>query len=433
MCKDIYILGGGASGLFAAIQTARCAMERNHTIHIHIIEANDKLGKKILSTGNGHCNITNTRDLRDKYHAEDMDFVHNVFQAFSNVHIIQAFQNMGVLLTDKNGYLYPGSMQAATVTETLVSYCQLLGVNLITNTITDSVTYNPKTQKFHIITHSRSDSADCSVNEKHTYIGDKVLIACGTKAGIKADYSEELLGSVNTMGHRVRSFLPALCSVYIDKKYKEFFKNTNGVRSEITASLQIEDTITESFSGELQLTDYGLSGIVIYQLSSPAAKALYDHKQTAVIIDFLPQYTASELYDFISAQLFFHKKSLLDILSNLLNKKLSNALISRYSTTTGNTVKAFSKSLSKETLLNIFDFIKHVSFPVAAVNDYLHAQICSGGISLKDIDYHTMESKIIKGLYFSGECLDVDGICGGYNLQWAWSTGYIAGRSMADD
>lgn len=428
MCKNIYILGGGASGMFAAIHAALYAKEHDIQINISIIEANDKLGKKILSTGNGHCNITNTNtnELTDKYHCDDIEFIKNVFKKYSNIDTMDTFQKFGILLTNKNGYIYPNSMQASTVSETLISYCQLLGVQLLTGTVIKQIIYNSDTCKFHITAYSDSGSSK-------VFLGDKILIACGSKAGVKNDYSYSILQNINELGHKVKKYLPALCSVYIDNHYKEFFKYTSGVRSEIKATLNIEHQITDTCHGELQLTDYGLSGIVIFQLSGYISRALDNHQMTEITIDFLPQYTIDELCSLISTQLFFSKKTLLDILSELLNKKLANALINLYSATKDNTTKAFHKSLTMEKLSDILVFIKQITFPVIGTNDFLHSQLCCGGISLKDVDCQTMESKIIKGLYFSGECLDVDGICGGYNLQWAWSTGYIAGRSMAND
>lgn len=428
MCKDIYILGGGASGMFAAINAAFLAKENNINISVSIIEANSKPGKKILSTGNGRCNITNAEISKDRYHCKDTGFISNILKEYSNTDTINTFEKLGLLLTDRNGYIYPCSMQAASVTDTLISCCILSGVKFINNTIVKDISFDSSSQKFHISAVSNSDSGSI-----HTYIGDKVLISCGTKAGIKTDYSYSIMKSVAGFGHCIDNYMPALCSVYIDVKYKDFFKNANGVRSEVTVALSVNNAVSDIYSGELQITDYGLSGIVIFQLSSSISKALNEMSVPEVIIDFLPLYTSNELYNVVSTQLFFNKKSLLDILSGLLNKKLALSLIGLYSGLRDNNIKPYSKDLSEKTLTDIFNFIKNVHFPVIKTNDYLHAQICCGGVRVEEIDCNTMESKLIKGLYFSGECINVDGICGGYNLQFAWSTGYIAGRSMIYD
>lgn len=428
MCKDIYILGGGASGMFAAINAALSAKENNIKINISIIEANDKPGKKILATGNGRCNITNIDMSEDKYHCKDVRFINKVLKKYSCAETMNTFNKLGLLLTEKNGYIYPASMQSSSVTDVLISYCNLLNVKVLNNMIVKEITYDRFSKMFHISAYSNSDS-----NEIHTYIGDKVLISCGTKAGIKTDYSDNIIKSVIRLGHSIDRYLPALCSIYADKAYKEFFKNANGVRSEVSASLSVNKEVLESYSGELQITDYGLSGIVIFQLSSKISRALSEKSSTEVIIDFLPLYNLHELYDIVSKQLYFDKKSLLDILSGLLNKKLALNLISLYSKLKDDSIKPYSKSMSETSLKNIFDFIKKVHFPIINTNDYLHSQVCSGGVNVKEINSDTMESKLINRLYFSGECINADGICGGYNLQFAWSTGYIAGRSMADD
>jgi predicted Rossmann fold flavoprotein len=220
----------------------------------------------------------------------------------------------------------------------------------------------------------------------------------------------------------------------VDKEYKDFLKNTSGVRSEIQATLDINHNIVNTYTGELQLTDYGLSGIVIFQMSSTISRALSTSGKcntVKLIVDFLPKYSIDEIYEVISSQLFYNKKSLLDVMSQLINKKLANALINLYSKHKNSSIKGYCKSLSKEAVMDIISFIKYVEFSVTATNDYLHSQICCGGVEVECINPKTMESNLIKGLYFSGECINVDGICGGYNLQWAWSTGYIAGTSIA--
>lgn len=428
MCKNIYILGGGASGMFAAINAALLAKENNINVNIAIMEANGRPGKKILSTGNGRCNITNINISVDNYHCKNVSFISNILEKYSNTDVINTFEQLGLLLSDRNGYVYPCSMQAASVTDTLVSCCNLLCVNFITDTVVSDISYDNTSKKFKIsaVSVSNPDSI-------HNYTGDKVLISCGTKAGIRTDYSGNIIKSVIRLGHSINEYLPALCSVYTDKVYKEFFKNTNGVRSEVNASLSVDNKISDIYSGELQITDYGLSGIVIFQLSSSISKALKEMSVPEVIIDFLPLHSLNELYNIISRQLFYEKKSLLDILSGILNKKLASGLISLYSVLTGNDIKPYNKSLSEKTLNGILEFIKNVHFKVIKTNDFLHAQICCGGVNVDEIDYNTMESKLIKGLYFSGECIDTDGICGGYNLQFAWSTGYIAGRNMIYD
>lgn len=419
MKNNVIIIGGGASGLFAAIMAA------DRGCKVTILDANEKAGKKLLVTGNGRCNLSNTESLADKYYCNDSEFLQSVFKRFSNEDTKKIFNSLGVAIKDRNGYLYPNSMQAATVVSALISACLILGVQIINHCTVSNVEVQ-KDGSFKIY------SAQGKI-----YFADKVLMAFGSRAGLKEDSPSYMTASLNRLGHSIIPPAPALCSVYIkqDKFYQSFFKHAAGVRSEINADLIINGKPVMKFCGELQITDYGLSGIVIFQLSRLISRELLRDKQSKlyIMIDFLPEYSVDEVFAMLKNQQYYSKKSLLDLCMGLLNQKLALELLHLFSGQVNPEIKPYLKQLPDDVLKNIIDFMKHTPFLVDKTNDFLHAQVCSGGVDISEINPDTLESNLIKNLYFSGECVDVDGICGGYNLQWAWSTGYIAGRSISND
>lgn len=420
MKKDVIIIGGGASGLFAAITAA------GRGCNVTVLDANEKAGKKLLVTGNGRCNLSNTDKLNDKYYCEDIRFIDAVFERFSNRDVENAFNRLGVAIKNKGGYLYPNSMQASTVSAALISACQILGVKIINTCIVCDIQVQ-KDGRFKICT-----------TENQTYMADKVLMAFGSRAGLKTDNTAYLLKSLKMLGHNIIPPAPALCGVCVNMQtpsYRSFFKNAGGVRSEIQAELVMDGKPVKEYGGELQITEYGLSGIVIFQLSRIIGRAALRNKRSEIYIniDFLPEYTTDEVLSMLKNQQYYDKKSLLDLCSGLLNQKLAMELLHLFAEQKNPDIKPYMKRLTDDVLRNIIDFMKHIPFKADKTNDFVKAQVCSGGVDITGINSETLESKSVKNLYFSGECIDVDGICGGYNLQWAWSTGYIAGRSLSND
>ena len=427
MTEEIVIIGAGASGMFAALNIARRGKK------VLLIEALERPGKKILQTGNGRCNLTNLYYNDEMYNCDSVDFVNGIINQLPVEKTTDFFESMGIILKknlikdinyDMARYtgVYPNSGQAATVADTLISYCGIYGVKLLNNTVAYRI--EKVNDIFNI--YVRRENKEDIISSK------KLLISVGTKAGVKDSYTGDIEKSVMKLGHKINKFLPALCSLYADKSKKSFFKKVNGVRSEAVSTLYIDDNEVTKAKGEVQLCDYGLSGIVIFQLSSRASKALDNNKKVKAVMDFMPDYSADELAERIYSQYNYDKKSLLDLISGVINKKLANELINEFSRVKSD-IRGFSKRLSLEELKEVIDFIKNFEVEIIASNDYLHGQICTGGVDVSEINPETLESKIVSNLYFSGEFIDVDGLCGGYNLQWAWSSGYVAGRNMADD
>lgn len=423
MKENIVIIGAGASGLFAAIK----ASEKNYDITV--LEANEKAGKKILMTGNGRCNLTNMIMSSKFYYTKDLNFVENVINKFNQKDTIREFNKFGVAIKDKNNYIYPNSMQASTVLSALLSICNLRGIKIETDNFVNEI---KQCEDGSFIINAR----DTKANSDLQYKASKLLIACGTKACVKEDYLSGINDFIKATSHRMYRQLPALCSIYAkkDKTLKPFFKNTSGVRSEINCSLYFDNNYITESGGELQITDYGFSGIVIFQISRFISRVNNDfpNANKVLYIDFLPSYDTARLLEIFKSELYYEKKSLQDLFDGIINSKLSHELLMLYSAKVDGNIKPFNKNIPLEKLQEIIEFLKNTPFIIDKTNSANFSQVCTGGVCTNDI-YENMESKLVKNLYFSGECIDVDGMCGGYNLQWAWSTGYIAGRSMTND
>lgn len=403
--NKVTVIGGGASGMMAAITAARYGAQ------VVILEHKDRIGKKILMTGNGKCNLSNLSFSIDNYYSDTPQFIKSVFEQFNEKDTVSFFNEIGLLLKDKKGYLYPMSEQASTVLDILRMELNHRNVRIITACNVKSVIENKKRQ-FNIET------------DKGSYHSDTVILACGGKAYPQSGSDGSGYELARKCGLKIIKPLPALVQLKCTENY---FKAIAGVRCEAKLQLQVEGKLIKEEQGELQLTDYGISGIPVFQLSRIAAKALDIHKLVTVKIDLLPTMSKEELYHFITRVNPYQNKTVEGAMIGLINKKLLSMLWKQ------NSIKSETKlsELSDRQIKNFIVNIKEWTVEVNATNQFANAQVCCGGIDCKEIK-NTCESKKIPGLFLAGELLDVDGICGGYNLQWAWSSGFVAGKSAAN-
>lgn len=414
---DIVVIGAGASGLMAAITAA------SYNREVLIIEKNEKAGRKLLATGNGRCNLTNSyQDLRC-YNCNNKDFVNKILSVFSWEDTVRFFRKSGMLTKDKDGYIYPKSMQAQTVLDTLINCCKNKNIRIKFNTTISKII-------------KEKDYFKLVCSNEYSFIANKVIMACGSKAA--KNLGGDSIGYVlaKELGHSLIKPLPSLCGVRVNtkenKSYKEFFKEVSGVRNESTVRLFIDNEFINSSKGELQLTDYGLSGIVVFQLSGQISIAIDNKKKTKLIVDFIPDLSLNDILAYgLELKNNIENITLFQFLCSMLNTKMVKGLLVLLC----NKIKYLNKDtllsqLSNIELEEIIQSIKNSMFLIDSANDYDKAQVCTGGIDISQIKY-TMESKKINNLYFCGEILDIDGICGGYNLQIAWSTGYIAGKNAS--
>ncbi|MGI6094351.1 MAG: NAD(P)/FAD-dependent oxidoreductase [Lachnospiraceae bacterium] len=391
MGKRVIVVGGGASGFLAAIMAAR------NGASVTILEQNDKVGKKLLSTGNGRCNLTNQKQEAQFYHSSSPQFPQEVLQQFPLFETLSFFTSIGVYTKNKNGYFYPSSEQAASVVQLLKMQAEYWHVKI--------------KLKEKVVKISKKGEEFTVETQTWKYTGEAVILCCGSCASAieGADGSGYSLSL--ELGHHLIKPLPALVAL----KCKGNFFKWAGVRVEGAVSLAADHTVFLTERGELQLTDYGVSGIPVFQISRFAVRLLDEGVQPSVILDFMPDFTREELEAFLRRRKencpYQSEKQLL---IGLLPEKLIGVLAPK-----GCTIESIAANC------------KAWELPVKGSGSFAQAQVCSGGIDTLEIDAHTMESRKIKGLYFAGEVVDVDGACGGYNLQWAWSSGAVAGRHAA--
>jgi len=401
---DVIIIGAGASGLMAAAAAA------SKGARVALLEHKDDIGKKILATGNGRCNFTNTDMSVNKFHGSKA-LIKNGLAQFNYADTIRFFKELGIPAYDNAGYIYPNSRQAASVVAAFRMELMRLHVDVKTGiNITDIKPADDRT-------------GYCIQTDKGSFKSKRLIIACGLTASPKLGSDGSLFRQIEALGHHIQKPLPALCGFSCDGLN---FKKITGVRCDATVASVIDGQMTEQNTGELQLADYGISGIPVFQISSLMSRALDKGQMVEVIIDFLPAFSDDELNGYIKDRSITttDNRSLNEMLNGLLNNKLLLELIHK----SGVSPDKKGRLLTDDDCKSLTRSIKHTAVSVKKPRGLEFAQVCAGGIYTKEIDVRTLESKIHPGLYFCGELLDVDGICGGYNLQWAWTSGYIAGE-----
>ena len=401
--SKVIVVGGGASGLVSAIYAA---INGNEVI---LLERNKQCGKKILITGNGRCNYFNNSISIDNYNTSNPELLKNIISDDNIKRVEYFFKTLGIVPKVKNGYYYPMSNQATSVRNALVSYADLVGVEIRNNVLVEYINYLDG--KFVLNT---SDGVLKS---------DKVIIATGSKAASKTGSDGMGYNFLKKFGHSIIKPLPALVQLIGKGKY---FKNWAGVRSEVILTHYEDDQKIKEVDGEIQLTNYGISGICTFILSSGIARGLDNGKKEEVAINFIPW-----LKDSFSEYMEKQNKafSITHILEGFLNYKVINVILF-FANIDRN---ALWDNLSKEQKELLEKYLLNFKVEIIDTLGFNKCQVCSGGIPLNEINIHTMESSYQKGLYITGELLDVDGECGGYNLANAWITGMIAGSSVSDD
>lgn len=403
--RHVTVIGGGAAGMMAAITSAR------EGARVTILEHKERIGKKILSTGNGRCNFTNTYQTPACYRSDNRDFAWNIIQKFNVEKTISFFKELGIYPKDRNGYLYPYSDQAAAILEVLQIEVAKLDICVMTEI--NVLDIQPVKKGIRITT------------DKKTITADSVILACGSKAAPVTGSDGSGYQLAKLFGHRIVPVLPALVQLRCAEK---FYKSISGVRVQGTVEIYADDIFLASDTGEIQLTNYGISGIPVFQVSRYAAKALYQKQSVTAVLNFMPDMNKDEFLLFLKERITLCPyKTLDEFFTGVFPKKLCELWI-RLS----RLPKEMRVSdLSGEQLEKLVLLIQHLRTHITETNSFEQAQICCGGVDTTEINPDTLESNYVPGIYFAGELLDVDGICGGYNLQWAWSSGFVAGKEAA--
>ena len=401
--KKVVIVGGGASGLVAAISAARNNNE------VLILEKNSSCGKKILITGNGKCNYYNDDQNIKHYHSSNKELLEDFINEKNCKKVLNFFDSIGIIPDIKEGYYYPKSNQAISVKNALILEATNLGVKFKNNTFVKDIIKN---ENYKIIT------------EDEEIFADIVILATGSKACPKSGSDGSGYELVQKLGHRIINPLPGLVQLNSDDKLKE----ASGVRTKVELSLYENSELIRKENGELQITDYGISGICAMQLSSHISKGLNDGTEEEISIDFLPWVNEDIIKWLDDRNSKLNKRSVSQLLDGILNYKLVNAILRKCNINQNDLWINLNEN--KKKLLG--NNLKKYTMRIDSTKDFENAQICVGGIPLLEIN-ETFESKIHKNLFLIGELLDVNGDCGGYNLTFAWISGLIAGLKIGDN
>ncbi|MBR3198851.1 MAG: aminoacetone oxidase family FAD-binding enzyme [Bacilli bacterium] len=397
--NDIVIIGGGASGMTAAIIAAR----KNKKVTI--LEKNDKLGKKILVTGNGRCNYFNEEINISHYHSDNEEDLKNIITKENKEKVISFFDSLGIIPKIKNGYYYPITKEATTILNALTYEIKRLNIKVITNTEVTEI----KKEDYFIINPN-----------KENIKAKKIIITTGSKAAPKTGSDGMGYSLAKSLNHTIIDPKPALVQL---KGKGDYFNKWNGIRVEATLSLHEDDKFIKEETGELQLTDYGISGIVTFNLSRYIARNINNHKET-ININFMP-WLNEDPHKWLKKQIINLNLPITETLERFLNYKLVNIILKKSNIKTNDWNKINDKEFS-----NIIKNLTKFEIEIESVNSFDKSQICSGGIPLPEINLKTMESLKTKDLYFAGEIIDIDGDCGGYNLGFAWISGIISGENI---
>ena len=404
---NIAIIGGGASGLFAAIT----ALSSGAQASVTVFEQLNRVGKKLLATGNGRCNITNENAceiINNKpthYYGENSEFASYALNKFTTKSLINYLYNNGLILRKENDKYYPYSEQAGTVLDFLRLKCEMLGVNLITDT------------KVNSIVKSKSDFI---INNQHF---DKVIVACGGKSSPQLGSDGIGYKLLESFGHKKTKLFPAITQI---KTQNDLVKQLKGIKADALCSIFVNKKLIRQEFGQVLFADYGLSGPPIFQLSGIAAKNY--EKNCVISLDLMNDKEINEIESLIKKVIdnpFTYPLNAENFLTLLLNKRLGQVVL-KYC---GKKMNEDIYSFTDKDIKNIAYSIKNFNLKVTGVSGFQNAQVTAGGIKTQDFDDKTMESKLVDGLYACGEVLDITGDCGGYNLQWAFSSGYVAAKS----
>lgn len=402
--KRVIIIGAGASGMTAAIFAAR------QGARVTLLEHRDRVGKKILSTGNGRCNLSNRFQDASCYRSGVPDFPMRVISSFPLEMTLDFFEDLGVITKERDGYLYPYSGQASAVLDAFRLELEKEKIPVVTECEILRIIPEIDQKSLYRIETSRGEySADC------------VVLATGGKAAPVTGSDGSGYRLARQLGHHIIKPLPALVQL---RCREPFFRQIAGVRTEAAVTLYVDGKKAASDHGELQLTDYGISGIPVFQVSRYAARALDRKERVEAALDFYPGFSQEKTQELMFQRVQIMQNRLAeDFFTGWLHKKLALLLLKCAGIRRDERVG----ELTEQAVSTLCQLIHDFRVEIKEVNPFEQAQICCGGVDVREVSPETMESRLHPGLFLTGELLDVDGICGGYNLQWAWSTGAIAG------
>ena len=409
MSNKIIVVGGGASGMMAAI------VARKRGADVTILERNDRVGKKLLATGNGRCNYTNTtinyNTFLENYHGENPKFVYSALYSFDLYQTMDFFEMMGITPAVEDNKVFPYSFQASSVLDVLRYEIENLGIELITEAYVVNIIKN---KKFKL-----------KLKDGRTFESDKVILATGGMAMPASGSDGNGYNLAKSFGHKLIDIFPGLVQLNLEGN---IFKSIKGIKFPGVASLYSNNKLIMEDQGDILFTDYGISGPPILQLSRTALDYQKKHQDIKLKVSIFPNRTKEDMVKYLDKRFkFMPKKTTQEGLIGLINKRLIIPILKEINVDKDKNVL----KLSTDELDRLAYILTSWEFNIIGSQGWGQAQVTAGGIDTKDIDDKTMESKLMEDLYITGELLDIDGNCGGFNLQWAWSSGYVAGLHAA--
>lgn len=405
---------------------------RDLGLDVAVIEGNDRIGKKVLTTGNGRCNITNestatggdeAASLSRKYHSLNSGFPLPVLQQFGIRQTISFFSTMGLpLVSLEDGRMYPMSLQASSVLDVFQLALVDRDVPLyFKNKVQDvSVSSGQGGRRFTV-------TCQTDTQEQAVYTSDYLFLCTGGLTAPKTGTDGSGYTLAQRLGHTLIHPVPGIVQLKLDYPY---LKDLSGVKFEGQGRILVKGELIRCEKGEILFTDYGISGPPILQLSRKAAYHLAQGEEVILSVDLMPSRSAEEVADFMTTHWrLFEYRTVTHSFIGILNKKLIPVLLKEAGLEEQQDL--LCRDLTEETRLTLCRLLKQWEFKVADTNSFNNAQTTAGGIDTAELVEGTLESRLVPGLYLAGEVMDVDGDCGGYNLQWAWSSGYVAAQALA--
>lgn len=413
MKKSVLVAGAGASGLMAALWAARAGAS------VTLLEGEERPGKKLLITGNGRCNLTNREAGNPEfYHGAPPKWLQPALDGFTPEEVLAFFAELGVLTAERRGYYYPATGQSSCVLGALLAELQRLSVK---------IKYKEKIREIKI-----NGGIYTAITDTWQYEAQSLILCCGSKAAPSTGSDGSGYSLAEALGHKIKKIHPALCPVTVKEG---FLPSVSGVRSRASVSLWRQMPLGKpkllgQEEGEVQWTAYGISGIAVFQLSRFISQPGISLKDYYFQLDLIPEQGDADLTPVLASracQLGDQKAAL--FFSGVLHEKLVIPVMER----AGLSKKLSCRQLSKEAVEEFVREAKHFVLHPAGTKSFEQSQVCAGGVDTSLVKKGTLESRLHPGLFFAGEILDVDGPCGGFNLQWAWASGKAAGCAAAEN
>lgn len=392
----------------SAITARRCGAE------VTILEKNPRIGKKILATGNGRCNFTNINTDLKYYNGTNPEFAKNALSEFTVDDTIRFFEELGIAHKVENlGKVFPMSDQASSFLDVFLYELERLNIKTVCNALVKKII--PAKKGFVI-----------ELDDGKKYNCDKVIISAGGKAMPSSGSDGNGYDLAKSLGHSITDVFPSLVQIMLEGS---FFKRIDGVKISGTAELLYKNTLVAKDSGDILFANYGVSGPPILQLSRKAGELVSKGEEAYLRITVIDSISKSELRDIIDRRFATSPEKTVEFsLVGLINKRLIPVMLTEAGI---KDLKQPAGSLSEKDRDRVVNILKDWRFKIRGTKGWTSAQATAGGVNTDEINPDTMESKIVNGLYFAGEILDIDGQCGGFNLQWAWSSGFVAGKNAA--